>query len=759
MPLIKFIVGRRTKYLVLLFWVVVLALTGPLAGKLSGAEKNDAKSWLPVSAESTKVLELEQSFRSPNTFDAVVVNERPGGLTAPDKRAVTLDAHRFASVGPLGGSIIGPQYSADQRAAVVIVPLFLGQSGWSRASTVVAKMNHVAVTRPGLHMYVTGQAGYAADSNNAFKGIDSTLLFAAIGVVVLILLITYRSPILWILPVLSSAVALTAAQGIIYVLAKHAGLTVNAQSAGILTVLVFGASTDYALLLVARYREELRLRANRHEAMTVALRRAGPAVLASAATVTAGLLCLTLAETNSTRGLGPVTAIGVVIGLLSMVTLLPALLVTVGRWIFWPVRPKLGSPEPSATGFWSRVGHWIARNPRKIWIVTALCLAVAALGLLDLRASGLTNAQSFRDRPDSVVGQQVLARSFPAGSGDPLVVLGSASSAAELQHRLAAMPGISSVSTPQVRNGKVYLEATPEFASDSQNASDLVTQVRRVVHAVPGADAKVGGSSAVNLDSQVAAVHDRNLVIPIVLLVVFAILALLLRAILSPLILIGTVILSFLAALGISSVFFTKVFNFGGGDTSLPLFVFIFLVALGIDYNIFLMSRVREDALDRGTREAAISGLAATGGVITSAGFVLAGTFAVLSTLPVTQFAEIGFAVALGVLLDTIVVRSILVTAINVDVGNRIWWPSRLLTEARKEPMPREPVELSSTPPSVMSGRLSGTPDPPVHLLHRWAEEDQRSGAPSIGLKVPTESQLDQISRDHHSAPQSPSVR
>jgi len=697
MPVIKFIVGRRTKYLVLLFWVVVLALTGSLASKLSGAESNDAKSWLPGSAESTQVLQLEGAFRS-NTFAAVVVYDRTAGLTPADKEVVAADAHRFASVATLGGSITGPDYAPDGRAAVVIVPLYLGQGGWSRASTVVSKMKAVAATTPGLAMHITGQAGYAADSANAFKGIDSTLLFAAIGVVVVILLITYRSPILWLLPVISAGIALTAAQGVIYLLARHAGLTVNAQSAGILTVLVFGASTDYALLLVARYREELRRREDRHDAMVVALRRAGPAVMASAATVTAGLLCLTLAETNSTKGLGPVAAIGVVIGLLSMITLLPALLVTVDRWIFWPVRPRLGSAEPTATGLWSRVGSRISRNPRPVWAMTALCLGIAALGLLGLRANGLTNAQSFRGQPDSVVGQQVLARSFPAGSGDPVVVLGKAPAASVLQSDLAAAPGITSVSPPVIRDGLAYLQGTLAVAPDSQRAYDLVAQLRQALHSIPGADAKVGGDSAVNLDSLQAARHDRELVIPIVLLVVFVILALLLRAIVSPLILIATVILSFFAALGLSALFFNDVFRFGSADPSLPLFVFIFLVALGIDYNIFLMSRVREDAFDRGTREAAISGLATTGGVITSAGFVLAGTFAVLSTLPVTQFAEIGFAVALGVLLDTIVVRSILVTAINIDMGDPIWWPSRLWHRTRQEERSVPPPAIESVP-------------------------------------------------------------
>jgi putative drug exporter of the RND superfamily len=684
MDIVNFIVGRKTKYLVLLFWLIVIVLAGPLAGKLSGAEKNEAKSWLPGGAESTRVLDLQKAFQSPNEISAIVVYQRPGGLTAADRAKVASDASRFPSVARIDGRVSGPSFSADGQAAVVTVPFDLGQNGWSRANTVVTKMKSIAGTEPGLSVHITGPAGYASDSASAFKGIDSTLLFSALAVVIVILLLTYRSPILWLLPVISAGVALWTSQGVIYLLAKHAGLTVNAQSAGILTVLVFGASTDYALLLVARYREELRRHQDRHEAMALALRRAGPAIIASASTVTAGLLCLLLAETNSTKGLGPVCAIGIVVGLLAMITLLPALLVTVGRWVFWPVRPRFGSAEPTTTGFWARVGQRIARNSRQVWVVTVLALVVASLGLIGLHATGLTNKQSFRGHPDSVVGEQVLARHFPAGSGDPVIVITNAGAAPQVQRVLASTPGIASVSPPIIGQGKAYLQGTLTAAPDSQAAYHVIDHLRASVHAVPGAGALVGGNSAINLDVGRAANHDRNLIIPIVLLVVFIILALLLRAIVAPLILIATVVLSFTATLGISAVFFSHVFHFGGADTSLPLFVFIFLVALGIDYNIFLMSRVREETLDRGTRRGTLAALAATGGVITSAGFVLAGTFAVLATLPLTAFSEIGFAVALGVLLDTIVIRSILVTAINFDVGDRIWWPSRLMYRGRE---------------------------------------------------------------------------
>jgi len=504
-------------------------------------------------------------------------------------------------------------------------------------------------------------------------------------VVIVLLLFTYRSPVLWLLPVISAGTALIAAQALIYLLAAHAGLTVNAQSAGILDVLVFGAGTDYALLLTARYREELRRHEDRHEAMAVALRRAGPAVLASGGTVIVSLLALVIAELNSTKGMGPVLAIGVAVALLAMMTLLPALLVITGRWVFWPVRPAFGSTEPTSSGLWARVGNGIAPRPRIVWVTTALVLGAMALGLTGLKANGLTNAQSFRGHPDSVIGQTVLEQHFPGGGGQPVVIIGRDGSGAQLAAAVRSVPGLTAVTPPTTRAGHAYLEATLTSAPDSQAANTTIDKVRAAVHAVPGADALVGGNTAINLDVQRAAAHDRNLIIPVVLVVVFIILALLLRAVIAPLMLVATVVLSLAATLGVSALVFDHAFGFGGADTSFPLFAFVFLVALGIDYNIFLMTRVREEAIRHGTRRGALNGLAATGGVITSAGLVLAGTFAVLATLPVTFLTELGFAVAFGVLLDTIVVRSVLVTALNLDIGRWLWWPSRLARDTSHE--------------------------------------------------------------------------
>jgi len=699
----RLVCGRWTKWIVLVFWLVVVGVAGPLAGNLTSVEKNDNSAWLPGGAEATQVADLQKQFQPDDIVPAIIVYERTGGFTAADQRKATADAAAFAGVAGVSGQVIGPVPSQDKAALQTIVPIKVDADGWDKIASIVDGVKAVTANPPGgLDVRLTGPAGNAADSSSAFEGIDGTLLYTTLIVVALILLITYRSPILWLFPIMTAGVALVSAQAVIYLLAKNAGLVVNAQSAGILTVLVFGAGTDYALLLVARYREELRRHDDRHEAMMMALHRAGPAIIASAATVAIGMSCLTLADLNSTRGLGPVAALGVVVGLLAMVTLLPALLVICGRWLFWPVRPKFGTPEPTATGLWARLGGRIAGRPRTVWVTTALILGVMAVGLVQLKADGLSTADSFTTEQPSVAGEQALARHFPAGQGQPVTVIAKAANADQVRAAMAGTAGISQVADPVVKNDLVQLDGTLTDAPDSPAAQATVDRVREAVHGVDGADAKVGGATAMLVDINAANRHDNRLIIPLVLLVVLVILGLLLRAIVAPLILIATVVLSFGAALGVSVLVFRHIFGFAGEDTSFPLFVFVFLVALGIDYNIFLMTRVREEALNHGTRRGALVGLGATGGVITSAGIVLAGTFAALGSLPLVAFAEIGFAVAFGVLLDTLVVRSVLVTALNLDVGRHMWWPSKL-TQVRDEDAPgdRPDTPLSSSEPEL----------------------------------------------------------
>ncbi|MFD0684828.1 MMPL family transporter [Actinomadura fibrosa] len=704
--------GRWSKYLVLVFWVAVLALAVPLAGKLTGAQSNEASSWLPKNAESTRVVDASEKFVPSDTFPAVVVYDRGGApVTAADLTKARADAARLDAVTgdpkgdapprKLAQSVVPPAVAKDGKAIQTIVNVKVGSDGWDLLGPAVKDYRDIVQTGdPGLQAHVTGPAGYGGDFSNVFSGFDKTLLFITAAIVIAILLITYRSPVLWLAPLLCVGVALMAAEAVIYLLAEHAGLTVNGQAAFILTVLVFGAGTDYALLLIARYREELRRHEDRHEAMAFALHRAGPAIVASGTTVALSMLCLLLAVLNSTKSMGPVMAIGVAVALAAMVTLLPALLVICGRWVFWPKRPRFGSPEPAERGLWARVGALVAVRPRTTWIVTAVVLGALCFGLFALQTGALPNKDSFSSgKPDSVTGEEVLARHFPAGSGSPVQVIAKAGTQDAVRAALAGVPAITDVKVAGNRpgvpvDGLVYLEGTLNAPPDAQPGFTAVERARDAVHRVPGADAEVGGNAAVTLDINNASRRDQNVVIPIVLVVVLLILALLLRALVAPLILVATVVLSFAAALGVSALVFEHVFGFAAADPSFPLWTFVFLVALGTDYNIFLMTRVHEEAKQHGTRRGALIGLAATGGVITSAGAVLAGTFAALGSLPLVFVTELGFTVAFGVLLDTFVVRSVLVTALNLDVGRHMWWPSAL---AHPRPVP---VEDEAAPPA-----------------------------------------------------------
>lgn len=685
--------GRVTKWVVLFFWLVILVVGSGFAAKLTDEQNNEASSWLPESAESTRALEKLEPFRDSDAIPTVVVYERETGLTEADIAAAEGHVAEFGNLRGVEGEVIGPIVSRDTQAMQTVVTFNFGENGWNDMPDAADEVREIAVEDDGMSVHVAGPGGQAADSAEAFEGLDSTLLYAAAGVVIVILLLTYRSPVLWILPVFSAVVALFTAQAVIYFLARYADLTVNGQSQGILTVLVFGAGTDYALLLVARYREELRRHEDRHEAMAFALHRAAPAIVASAATVILGMLCLVFADMNSTSGLGPVAAVGIGVGLLVMITLLPALLVITGRWIFWPQRPAFGSAEPTATGFWSRLGKRISVRPRRVWVVTSILLAIACLGMFKLDANGLSTEDSYTKEFDSIVGQQVLTEHGLADESNPLQVVSNSPQAEAVYAAVASVDGVASVTQPVSEDGVSFIAAPLEDDATSDAAFDTVERVRAAVGDIDGADALVGGSSAILLDMQQASQRDNFVVIPLVLVVVMLILMMLLRAVLSPLLLIGTVVLSFGAALGLSSLIFTYVLGFEGAEASLPLFVFVFLVALGIDYNIFLMTRVREETIERGTHQGSLVALAATGGVITSAGLVLAATFLVLGTLPLVAFAELGIAVALGVMLDTMVVRPVLVTALNLDLGNRIWWPSAL-DRAPREPREREEVKV-----------------------------------------------------------------
>jgi RND superfamily putative drug exporter len=672
---------RRFAWLVLIGWVVVAAAVGPVANRIWGATSDDATAWLPGSAESTAVTAAKARFPTGDTRPAIVVFARESGLTAADRAAIDADRARLAAAFPgLGGA--QPVPSTDGRAAMLTIAL-----PTDAGSGVVRDLRSAAARDlpDGLVVRTTGPAAAAADVGDAFSGLDATLLGASVLVVAVVLLLTYRSPVLWLLPLAVVATASQLACALVYLLIRHAGLVVNSQNAGVLTVLVFGIGTDYALLLISRYREELRRHTDRYAAMAVALRRAVPAILASATTVAAGAACLLLADLAPDSGLAPVGVIGVACALLAMTTLLPALLLVCGRWVFWPAVPRAGAatvaPPATRDGGWGRVAAGVSARPWRFALATATVLAALAVAATGMRV-GLSDDQSYTHTPESVRGQRLIAAHFPAGSSDPAVVLSSAASAARVAAAVLGVPGVASVD-PAVVSADGRLARTPVLltdAADSAAAEHTIQRLRATVHAVPGADARVGGTTATRYDTDAANAHDRRVVIPLVLLAVLVVLIGLLRSLVAPLVLMATVVLSFGGALGAGWLIFRYGFGFAGVDPSVILLGFLFLVSVGVDYNIFLISRVQEEARRAGHRAGVRLGLTRTGGVITSAGLVLAATFSVLNVLPLVATAELGILVGVGILIDTLVVRSLLVPALALLIGPRFWWPNRIGT-------------------------------------------------------------------------------
>lgn len=670
--------GRRSKWLVLLLWIGVAGVAGPISSKLPSVEQNDPPAFLPGSAESVRELRLEKQFPSGVVTPAIVVYRRASGLTATDRARVLADRGAIASASLKGVGAPGPLISSrDGRQVFFSVPITARNSSSLLLDCVEAIRYRVnRGGNPGLQVAVTGPAGFSADGINVFANVDTSLLLVTAGIVVLLLFLTYRSPLLWILPLIALGLAEIGAQAAAS-LAAQSGLTVNGMDASIQTILVFGAGTDYALLLIARYREELRRHEDRCHAMRRALSRAGPAILASGATVTLALLGLLVADLTSIRGLGPVGAAGIVFALVAMLTALPALLLLAGRRAFWPFIPQYESDFPEGSAAFARLGCWIAARPRSIWVGTSLALAIFALGLIGTTIGGSTSAD-FRVAVDSVTGQRLLAASYPTGASEATQVIVRPAGQVQLARQAAAStPGVARVGPIERSGGLARFDVTLAADPAGNRALSIISALRDRIHTVaPGA--LVGGPTAQQLDTQKAALRDSVVIVPLVLVTVLLVLGLLLRAVLAPLLLVATVVLSCSAAFGVSVVVFQNIFHYAGIDPQLPLLAFLFLVALGVDYNIFLMARAREEANRHGTKSDMLRSLAVTGGVITSAGVVLAGTFSSLAVLPLVSLTEIAFAVAFGVLLDTLVVRSVLMPALTLDVGARLWWPSRL---------------------------------------------------------------------------------
>jgi RND superfamily putative drug exporter len=683
--------------LVVLFWLFVLGPLGSFAGRLSDVQENDSASFLPASAESTQVREVSLGFTDDDSLPAIVVYEFDEPAGEAGLAAIASDVQRISQVPGVQQPVVGPVPSEDGMAATVIANLVLQSDTEPGAEVelIRALLEDSPARDLGATVYVTGPAGVLADFAEAFGEIDGLLLLVALGVVLVILLVVYRSPVLPLVVLFTSVLALGAASFVVYQLADRDVITLNGQSQGILFILVIGAATDYSLLVVARFREELRRTPYQVDAMRATLRGTVEPIVASGGTVILGVMTLVLSALTSNRGLGPVAAVGIAFAMLAALTFLPAVLVMMGRAAFWPARPKLdlAHPEAQVTGFWAKVAAWVDRRPRAVLIGSLGLLLGLSAFLPMFKAEGVPQSDFFLVSVESTEGQEALARHFPAGSGSETIVVGPAELLGEMTAVVSANDGVAAVvpltevppgpdAGPLVVDGTVLLRVTLVDQADSLAAEETVRELREDLDAV-STDALVGGTTAIQLDTGDAAQRDLRVIIPAVLLVTLLVLMVLLRAIVAPLVLIATVIVSFAATLGLGAIVFYVILDLPGADASVPLFAFVFLAALGVDYNIFLMTRAREETLKHGNRAGVLRALAVTGGVITSAGIVLAATFSALALLPLLFLFEIAFLVAAGVLIDTVVVRSLVVPSAVILVGPRTWWPSRL---AREDP-------------------------------------------------------------------------
>ncbi|REJ04823.1 MMPL family transporter [Microbacterium bovistercoris] len=698
--------------LLILIWLVAAGVGGPYFGRVSEVSSNEQSAYLPSSAEATEVQSMLSGFRDSDAIPAVVVVSAADVLSDDDlERMSDAVAALPDDVDGVGADVSPLIPSEDGEAAQAFVPI-TAESGELRAAVADVDTALRDAAPDGVQVHITGPAGFTADLVNGFTGIDGLLLGVALLAVFIILIVVYRSFLLPVAVLTTSVFALTAALLTVWWLAKAGLLLLSGQTQGILFILVIGAATDYSLLFVSRFREQLRVNTDTWVAAMRAIRGSVEPIVASGCTVIAGLLCLLLSDLKSNSALGPVASIGIVFAMLASLSLLPAILFLFGRASFWPRRPVY-EPEvveaedgmPSR-GPWAWLAGCIRRRHRPIWIITALVLAVGVLGATQLNASGVPQSDLVLGTSEAREGQQILGEHFPAGSGSPASVIVPEAELQDAADVLLAEDGVEGVSVvsadspsgsaevtsdgitafgppgtptpePTVSDGDVLLQATLSDAADSAAAEQTVRSIRSALHeTVPGA--LVGGVTATAVDTNDASIHDRTLIIPLVLVVILVILMILLRAVVAPILLVLTTVLSFGTALGVAALFFNHVFDFPGADPAVPLYSFVFLVALGIDYNIFLMTRVREESLERGTRSGILRGLVITGGVITSAGLVLAATFAALGVIPILFLVQIAFIVAFGVLLDTFVVRSLLVPALSYDIGRAIWWPSKL---------------------------------------------------------------------------------
>lgn len=711
----------------ILVWFTAAGIGGPYFGKISEVASNDQSTFLPASAESTKVTEEMAKFQDESSIPAILVFENNGtDLTDENIADIKSITEPMGHINGATDKASPPILSDDKKAAIVV----LNMNSSAEYKDFVKEINsQLAESNLTVNYYVSGPVGFLSDLGKAFGGIDGLLLAVALGAVFIVLVIVYRSPLLPFIVLMTSVFALCAAILTVFYLAKADVLTLNSQVQGILFILVIGAATDYALLFISRYKEELHQRKEVYKAILASWKRSFEPIVAAGGTVILGLLCLLLSDLTSNKALGPVGAIGIFISIISALTLLPSLLMVFGRKAFWPLLPRYHEErkeeDDQTKPLWGWVGRLVKKHYRVLWISVSLILLVSSLGLMQLKADGVPQSEFLLGESVARNGQKIIDEHFPGGSGTPAYIIAPEAKLDEALAILEADSGVDSVNaksndspsgmlplgkaaeeikasiaeqipetvpgrdniieqaypfkdaTAVVVDDELLLEATLQDTADSDAAQATIERLREKLSALDSS-IQVGGTAAVQLDTRISSQHDRAVVIPAVLIVITIILMLLLRSIAAPIMLLLTTIVSFTATLGLSALVFNHIFGWPGADPSVVLYCFIFLVALGIDYNIFLMTRVREESAKSGTRTGTIKALIVTGGVITSAGIVLAVTFAALAVIPILFLAQLAFIVGVGVLVDTLIVRSLLVPSLSYDLGRFTWWPSRL---------------------------------------------------------------------------------
>ncbi|MFI1207617.1 MMPL family transporter [Streptomyces sp. NPDC020802] len=686
--------GRRraVPWAVLGLWVAVLALVGPFAAKLADVQHDRVTDYLPASADSTQVAKVQAELPGGESTEMVIVYHRDKGLGAADRETAARQVEEIAGKHELVGG--APEGIPSDDGTTLMYPVVSNEPGTDEKlrDALVGDVRDIARSQDGLSVEVGGTGALATDAGKVYDSLGGPLLYTTVAVVALLLILIYRSPVLWLVPLAVAGIADYLSMGVAYGLNQAFGTTVSGQSSGVMTILVFGAGTDYALLLVSRYREELRRIERPYEAMAAALRGCGPAVLASSGTVAAGLLCLLAADLNSSRGMGPLGTVGVLCALVAMLTLLPALLVMLGRRVFWPLVPAFGSePKERRRSLFAAMGSSAGRRPLTVLATGAVLLGALALGTLNLPGP-VKQEDSFVDKPEAVAAMETLAGAYPGRGTQPIDVITPEGRADRTLAAIRDTRGVESAERGRTGDGWTEISVIAKDAPQSAGETATIKSLRGELKG-----SYVGGASAQQIDLEDTNRRDTKIVVPLVLVSVLLILAGLLRSLVAPLILVAAVVAVWGAALGIGGLVFGPVLGFEGTDPGLGLLSFVFLVALGVDYGIFLMHRMREESLAGAEpAAAALTALRTTGGVIASAGLVLAATFAVLTNMGLVPLVELGFVIAVGVLLDTFLVRTYLVTSASVALRRKVWWPGSLSREPAPAEPPRRPERVGA---------------------------------------------------------------